>query len=312
MKIEEIVNLNNFDTINKGFYARNVTNQGMLISDFYSEAPFPVYSKDDTPQKLFDRSVSNLFLRELKDLIEPGKTFMEVGCGTGQLSNYLGICTLSNIIGVDASIESLKVANKFATTNKINRVTFLRDDILNLSEYKSSSIDYLWCSGVLHHTGDTWRYFDKIAHLVKPGGYIFIGLYNKYGRVLTGIGQIIMKIMGDNIRTQKLIGIVDPILRRIPRDSNKWNAWYRDQYLHPIESWHSANELYNKLVEYDFTLVGSIPDFNLNYNENFDSKIISKEKIYLNKFCMIFVELLMPFTKYGKEGGLFMMIGRKK
>jgi len=38
---------------------------------------------------------------------------------------------------------------------------------------------YSW--GVLHHTGKMWQALDNVAPLVKPGGQLFIAIYNDVG-----------------------------------------------------------------------------------------------------------------------------------
>ena len=45
--------------------------------------------------------------------------------------------------------------------------------------FKAETFDVVICSGVLHHTSDPLTGFQSISKLVKKGGYIIIGLYNK-------------------------------------------------------------------------------------------------------------------------------------
>ena len=51
-----------------------------------------------------------------------------------------------------------------------------RQFIDSLGEF---DIVYSW--GVLHHTGDMWTALDNAAACVKPGGMLFIGIYNDEG-----------------------------------------------------------------------------------------------------------------------------------
>ena len=39
--------------------------------------------------------------------------------------------------------------------------------------------DLIWCFGVLHHTGDTYRAYKHIAHLAKSGGFMFMMIYGE-------------------------------------------------------------------------------------------------------------------------------------
>lgn len=44
------------------------------------------------------------------------------------------------------------------------------------------TFDIVYSWGVLHHTGQMWKALDNAASLVKPGGLLFIALYNNQGR----------------------------------------------------------------------------------------------------------------------------------
>lgn len=309
--LQEYLDREDFYNASKQLLTKELIGQAEEVSDFYSHAPFPGYGAEDTPQTLFARTKQNDFLIELKNTIKPGTTFMEIGCGTGQLSNFLASCTLANVYGLDASIESLKIAERFASKHQLSRVKFIREDIFNLNAYPSASIDYLWCSGVLHHTGNTWESFDAIAHLLKPGGHIFIGLYNKYGRFFTGLRQQFVKLLGDRPITRKVMSKLDPYLRGLNQTSDKWHAWYRDQYLHPFETWHSIDETVRHFSDWNIETVGSIP--NLCFDYNAVSKLrISEKPLQLSPLLIRLSELSMAFNSFGKEGGLHLLIGKKK
>ena len=128
-------------------------------------------------------------------------------------------------------------------------------------------------------------------------------MYNKIGRVRTIIRKYLFKIFGINI-----LKILDPTLRNLKRNSEERDAWIRDQYMHPIESLHTIDEVLKWFDDNKIEFINSIPasDFlDLEGNNLFIKS--SKGNIFtrlVNQFSMIFNNL-------GSDGGLFVLIGKK-
>jgi SAM-dependent methyltransferase len=152
------------------------------VAQFYQQAPFPNYAEFQTKTDLTDVIERNQFLKDLKATIGFGSTFLEVGSGTN-----------NQVVAFDPTLESLVLGQDFATNNKITNVTFLNADLFD-NPLKKNSFDYVWCSGVLHHTESSEKGFDIISNWLKPEGLMILGLYNKYGRLRTNLRQIIYKL----------------------------------------------------------------------------------------------------------------------
>ncbi|MCH7774630.1 MAG: methyltransferase domain-containing protein [Bacteroidetes bacterium] len=114
------------------------------------------------------------------------------------------------------------------------------------------SMDVVISNGVLHHTVDTRAAFHSIARLVKPGGHIIVGLYNKIGRLRTDLRRQLYKLFGESVL------FLDPHLRK-DHSPEKRRAWIQDQYCHPEEHKHTISEVLAWFDETGIQFVSSIP-----------------------------------------------------
>ena len=69
------------------------------VTEFYDEKPFPNYKNDDNKNTILNKGDKNFLANQFKKFIGYKKNVLEVGCGTGQLSNYFAIGTNNNIVG---------------------------------------------------------------------------------------------------------------------------------------------------------------------------------------------------------------------
>ena len=80
------------------------------------------------------------------------------------------------------------------------------------------------------------------------------------------------------------------------------------QYLHPVESVHTFDEVLKWFDDNDIEFISSIPE--QDFNNTVNDKIFDKcDKGTI--FSRIFNQIKMLFTTYGDDGGLFIFIGRK-
>jgi len=276
----------------------------MKVKHFYEQFPFPNYKTNDNKQSILEEGNKNTFVKKLKDFIGFNKSLIEIGSGTCQLSNYLAIGTNNQICAFDSSLKSLAIGKEFANKNNVQNIHFTRGDIFD-KIFENEIFDFVLCNGVLHHTKNPYEAFSNITTCLKKEGYILVGLYNKIGRTRTIVRKYIYKIFG-----RKLLMKLDPVLRKIDgKSEDKIEAWIRDQYLHPVESRHSFDEILRWFDLNNIEFVNSIPQCSLfeESTENFFEK--SSKATFLERF---FQQLLMIPSKFGSEGGLFIFIGKKK
>jgi SAM-dependent methyltransferase len=147
------------------------------VQDFYVDAPFPNYNSFDNIASFVRSADKSLFAQLLRNQLPINANILEVGCGTGQLCNYLAATTLSSVCATDMTPASLRLGYEFARRDDIEGVRFLQMNLF-MPCLLPESMDVVISNGVLHHPYETKKAFMSIAPLVKPGGYIIIGLYN--------------------------------------------------------------------------------------------------------------------------------------
>ena len=277
-------------------------NQSDLITSkqekFYEEIKFPNYDGLENYSDLLDKAKKTSHLADILDnSINYNSSVLEVGCGTGQLSLFLKRFN-RKLVGIDLSTPSLELAYRFKIRNEINNVTFLKMNIFNLF-FKEGVFDYVISNGVLHHTYDTEKAFRNILFPLKKNGYIVIGLYHKYGRLLTNIKQLIIQNFGEKFK------FLDP--RNVDKkiSEEKRYAWLKDQYKNPHETSHTLNEVLIWFKKYNVEFISSIPFNNFLSGSNIFEKKGNIKNLFLK-------ELLMAFSlSQIKEGGFFIVVGKK-
>jgi carbamoyltransferase len=276
----------------------DVTN---LVRSFYEETPFPNYDEHDSLRSLIDKSRRGLYAHLLHEAIPFNSHTLEVGCGTGQLSNFLGI-SCRRVIGTDMCLNSLRLGEKFRREHDLARVRFVQMNLFRPA-FKKDFFDVVLCNGVLHHTSDPLGGFRGLAPLVRPGGRIVIGLYNRYGRLMTDLRRQLFRFSGGRGR------FVDPHLRSLRRGSDKERAWFADQYRHPHESKHTVGEVMRWFREAGLQFVRGIPAVTLDADPIDAGGLFEPERPG-NGFDHFLVQAVHIVTG-NREGGLFLMIGRK-
>jgi SAM-dependent methyltransferase len=222
-----------------------------LVKSFYEAHPFPGYDESDTAQTMVEEARAGIYARQLGEQIPFNGRVLEVGCGTGQLSNYLGIAARTQF-GADLCLNSLRLAEGFRSRQRLNHVRLVQMNLFKPC-FAPGSFDVVLCNGVLLTTSDPEGGFRSIARLVKPGGHIVIGSYNTWGRLGVDARRVFFRLTGGRMRW------VDPYIRKVRMSPEKEDAWFHDQYLHPNETKQSMGEILGWFDRAGIEFVNAVP-----------------------------------------------------
>jgi 2-polyprenyl-3-methyl-5-hydroxy-6-metoxy-1,4-benzoquinol methylase len=104
------------------------------------------------------------------------------GCGTGQIAiasaqKYLG----ARVLAIDLSVSSLCYAKRKTPAALAGHIDYAQADILKLASIERR-FDVIDASGVLHHLADPLEGWRILLTLLRPGGFMHLGVYSETGR----------------------------------------------------------------------------------------------------------------------------------
>lgn len=141
-----------------------------------------------------------------------GKNFLDIGCGSGLFSlaaRRLGAKVTSFDYDRDSVAAAKGVKEKFSPDDSAWQIA--RGDVLD-PQYMAGlgRFDIVYSWGVLHHTGNMHKAFDRAAMAVKPDGLLFIAIYNdegRYSRMWLGVKKFYNLLPNDHLKKAMVISI---------------------------------------------------------------------------------------------------------
>jgi SAM-dependent methyltransferase len=111
-----------------------------------------------------------------------GLDVLIAGCGTGQHAietarRFVG----AKVLAIDLSLTSLSYAARMTRALDLSNIQYAQADILKLGSL-GHTFDLIEAVGVLHHLGDWAEGWRVLVSLLRPGGFMHVGLYSAFAR----------------------------------------------------------------------------------------------------------------------------------
>lgn len=128
-----------------------------------------------------------------------GKDALDVGCGTGRWSYALAELG-AHVTALDLTTAGCRATRRVLEPYAAGHVVQASVGSLPLP---SESFDFVMAWGVLHHTPNTRRSFEQLMPLVRPGGVLYIMVYewtNRARHLMTDALRLVLRQFPDEQR----------------------------------------------------------------------------------------------------------------
>jgi uncharacterized protein YbaR (Trm112 family)/SAM-dependent methyltransferase len=122
--------------------------------------------------EVYNNSLFETLRNEKQDL--SNKVVLELGIGSGGSAMEMSAKFGANLIGVDLGY-SVEVAYKHFGASPFLHI--VQASAFNLP-FRQSTFDFVYSHGVIHHTFNTRRAFDKLSVLPRAGGRLYVWVYS--------------------------------------------------------------------------------------------------------------------------------------
>jgi len=151
----------------------------------YEANPYPRWQRAPVPGAFpLPRMLRSLFPHaEPAKLAAPdAPEILVAGCGTGRHAAVTAqLQPHARVLAVDLSRASLAYAARRCAELGLANIRFAQADLLELGALETR-FDLIECSGVLHHMRDPLAGWRVLLSLLKPGGFMKLGLYSEAAR----------------------------------------------------------------------------------------------------------------------------------
>jgi len=233
----------------------------------YEENPYPRWFSLRGPFSSLETKLKKIrqgfswpasFLKETFQILVPG-------CGTGQQPLSIAAGNPDAIVlAIDLSKSSLAYGKRIADCLKLNNVTFLHGDLLEIPKL-NRSFHHIDCVGVLHHMKDPLTGWRILAQAVLPGGTLHIGVYSRIARLQVEFMRCEIRRLGlkptvEDMKTLRQQTLTKreyrPFLAALNSPGFYGLSSFRDLFFHVQECSHTLSEIGQLLDSLNLEFLG--------------------------------------------------------
>jgi 2-polyprenyl-3-methyl-5-hydroxy-6-metoxy-1,4-benzoquinol methylase len=157
----------------------------LAVKQQYEESPYPRWMQaSPVGQTTIEAYLRQLFpLTNIHNVVKTGDAeILIAGCGTGQHSietarQFPG----ARVLAIDLSLSSLCYAKRKTQKLGLKNLEYAQADILKLQSI-DRTFDVIEAVGVLHHMAEPMAGWRVLLSILRPGGFMRVGLYSKLAR----------------------------------------------------------------------------------------------------------------------------------
>jgi 2-polyprenyl-3-methyl-5-hydroxy-6-metoxy-1,4-benzoquinol methylase len=150
------------------------------IQKFYDDLMFPgTYTSKSITE--YNQTWDNRYINFIHSCITPNSNVLDIGCGSGLISNVIANSTSCSITAIDWA-QGVKFGKKISRQLKLKNINWQCEDFLKFKT--SKKYDVIICQGVLHHMPDWENVLKKIKDMLAPNGVLLLGVYHTIGKLM--------------------------------------------------------------------------------------------------------------------------------
>jgi SAM-dependent methyltransferase len=236
------------------------------LSSHYEDYPYPdpgLYPVEQVAQLRTDNAPRSDTWEQWFPGEEPGpKKVLVIGCGVWEAIAVAAQEPLLEVVGIDSSRESIRLARDRARCAGIANLMFINVDFMEAAP-DIDHYDLVIASGVLHHVADAHGFVIRVSRTLKPGGLFNAFVYGDRYREFVPPFCRMLRDLGVE-RNEKGIAFVRGLIASLPPHHpvqrfslgvNNYDAQIVDLWLHPYFVQYGADELVSLMAGHGLNLV---------------------------------------------------------